>query len=170
MGVIARAGSPGDQQTHQFRPWAALSGERMGPWWVNIRPYPSSKRLHLDFKSNNIGIFTGNRGDCPFVALRSTDMTVGDSKAGFPVDDFFKISTLAGYGTKPKLTLYSRMRKLSSKNAGIFRYNPLSIKAAIPYTLLACQNHRHSGVAYGRYKKSVATASRSRWRHSMRQT
>ena len=79
-------------------------------------------------------------------------------------------STLAGYGTKPKLTLYSRIRKLSSKNAGIFRYNPLSIKAAIPYTLLACQNHRHSGVAYGRHKKSVATASRSRWRHSMRQT
>ena len=93
MGVIARAGSPGDQQTHQFRPWAALSGERVGPWWVNIRPYPSSKRLHFDFKSNNIGIFTGNRGDCPFVALRSTDMTVGDSKAGFPVDDFLRPSS-----------------------------------------------------------------------------
>ena len=71
---------------------------------------------------------------------------------------------------KPKLTLCSRIRKLSSKNTGIFRYNPLSIKGVIPYILLACQNHRHSGVAYGRRKKSVATASRSRWRHSMRQT
>ena len=56
---------------------------------------------------------------------------------------------------------------LSSKNTGIFRYNPFSIKAVIPYILLARQIHRHSGVAYGRRKKSVATASRSRWRHSM---
>ena len=78
--------------------------------------------------------------------------------------------SLDGYGTKPKLTLCSRIRKLSSKNTGIFRYNPLSIKAVIPYILLACQNHCHTGVAYGRHKKSVATASRSRWRHSMRQT
>ena len=69
---------------------------------------------------------------------------------------------------KAKLTLCSRIRKLSSINTGIFRYNPLSIKAVI--LLLACQSHRHSGVAYGRRKKSVATASRSRWRHSMRQT
>ena len=89
--------------------------------------------------------------------LRSTDMTVGDSLAVFPVDDF---CTLDGYGTKPKLTLCSRIRKLSSKNTGIFQYNPLSIKAVIPYILLACQNHRHSGVAYGHRKKSVATASR----------
>ena len=81
--------------------------------------------------------------------------------AGFPCGWFLQISTLDGYGTKPKLTLCSRIRKLSSKNTGIFRYNPLSLKAAIPYILLACQNHHHSGVAYGRRKKSVATASRS---------
>ena len=90
--------------------------------------------------------------------------------ASFPCGRFLWISTIDGYGTKPKLTLCSRIRKLSSKNTGIFRYNPLSIKGVIPYILLACQNHRHSGVAYGRREKSVATASRSRWRHSMRQT
>ena len=90
--------------------------------------------------------------------------------ASFPRGTFLWISTLDGNGTNPKLTLSSRIRKLSSKNTGIFRYNPLSIKGVIPYILLACQNHRHSGVAYGRRKKSVATASRSRWRHSMRQT
>ena len=32
-----------------------------------------------------------SRDNCPFVALRSTDMTVGDSCAGFPVDDFCKL-------------------------------------------------------------------------------
>ena len=35
-----------------------------------------------------------SRGDCPFVALRSTNMTVGDSKAGLPVDDFCKLVRL----------------------------------------------------------------------------
>ena len=39
----------------------------------------------------------------------------------------------------------------------------------ISYVLLACQIHRHSGVPYGRREKPVATASRSRWRHSIRQ-
>ena len=87
---------------------------------------------------------------------------------GFPCGRFLSISTLDGYRTNPTLTLCSRIRKLSSKNTGIFRYNPLSIKAV--YILLACQIHRHSGVAHGRRKNSVATASRSRWRHSMRQT
>ena len=70
----------------------------------------------------------------------------------------------------PKLTLCSRISKLSSKNKGIFRYNLFSIKTVIPYILLACQIQRHSGVASGRHKKSVATASRTRWRHSMCQT
>ena len=69
----------------------------------------------------------------------------------------------------PKLTLCSRIRKLSSKNTVIFLYNLLSINAVIRCILLACQNHRHSGVAYGRREKSVATASRSRWRHNVRQ-
>ena len=80
-----------------------------------------------------------SRGDCPFVALRSTDMTVGEWR--FPCGRCLKISTLDGYGTKPKLTLCSWIRRLSYKNTGIFRYNPLSIKAVIPYILidlLAC--------------------------------
>ena len=61
-----------------------------------------------------------SRDDCPFVALRSTDMTVGESSLVSPVDDFLLISTLDGYGTNPKLTLCSRIRKLSPKNTGIF--------------------------------------------------
>ena len=39
-----------------------------------------------------------SRGDCPFVALRSTDMTVGESSAGFPVDDFCKLVRLVDTG------------------------------------------------------------------------
>ena len=35
-----------------------------------------------------------SRGDCPLVALRSNDMTVGGSKTGFPVDDFCKLVRL----------------------------------------------------------------------------
>ena len=37
------------------------------------------------------------------------------------------------------------------------------MKPVIPYILLACQIHHHSGVAYGRREKPVATASRLRW-------
>ena len=43
-------------------------------------------------------------------------------------------------------------------------------KAVTPYILLVCQIHHHPGVAYGRRKKPVATASHSRWRHRIRQT
>ena len=44
-----------------------------------------------------------SRGDCPFVALRSTDMTVGDSKAGFPVNDFCKLVRLMDTGRNQNL-------------------------------------------------------------------
>ena len=44
-----------------------------------------------------------SRGDCPFVALRSTDMTVGDSLATFPVDDFCKLVRLMDTGRSPNL-------------------------------------------------------------------
>ena len=40
----------------------------------------------------------GSRGDCSFVALRSTDMTAGDSCAGLPVDDFCKLVRLMDTG------------------------------------------------------------------------
>ena len=39
-------------------------------------------------------ILEGSRGNCPLVALHSPDMTVGQSKAGFPVDDFCKLVSL----------------------------------------------------------------------------
>ena len=39
-----------------------------------------------------------SRGDCPFVALRSTDMTGRDSKAVFPVEDFCKLVRLMDTG------------------------------------------------------------------------
>ena len=113
------------------------------------------------YQGKEINRQTGSRGDCPFV-VRSTDMTVGELKVGFPVDDFCKLVRLMDTGWNQNLLYVPESQKLSSKNTGTFWYNQLSIKAVIPYILLACQNHRHSGVAYGHHKKSVATASRSR--------
>ena len=97
-------------------------------------------------------------------------MTVGQWTALFPVDDFCKLVCLMDMGRSQNLLCVPESESCPLKNTGKFRYNPLSIKAVIPYVLLACQNHCHSGVAYGRRKKLVATASRSCWRHSMRQT
>ena len=135
-------------------PYLGPVGPKWAPCWPHEPCYQGVYRIALAARV----ICRNSRGDCPFVALHSTDLTVGGSEGGFSCGRFLYISTLDGYGTKPKPSLCSRIRKLSSKNRGIFRYNPLSIKAVIPYILLACQNHRHSGVAYGRRKKSVATA------------
>ena len=94
--------------------------------------------------SQHSSLWSISRGDCPFVALRSSDMTVGQSKAGFPVDDFCKLVRLMDTRRiKPKLTLCSRIRKLSSKNMSIFWYNPLSIKAVIPLTRAGAPLHSH---------------------------
>ena len=40
---------------------------------------------------------------CPFVALRSTDMTVGESRADFPVDYFCKLVRLMDTGRSQNL-------------------------------------------------------------------
>ena len=44
-----------------------------------------------------------SRGDGPFVALRSTDMTDGDSKAVFHVDDIRKLVRLLDTGRSQNL-------------------------------------------------------------------
>ena len=44
-----------------------------------------------------------SRGDCPFVALRSTDMADGDSKAVFHVDDICKLVHLMDTGRSQNL-------------------------------------------------------------------
>ena len=46
----------------------------------------------------------------------------------------------------------------------------LSIKAVVPYILLTCQIHHHSGVTHGRREKSFAMASCSCWFHSKHHT
>ena len=47
-----------------------------------------------------------SRVDCPFVALRPTDTTVGDSLAVFPVDDFCKLVRLVQTGRRQKAKTY----------------------------------------------------------------
>ena len=42
-------------------------------------------------------------GDCPFIALRSTDMTVGQSKADYPVGDLCKLVRLMDAGRRQNL-------------------------------------------------------------------
>ena len=45
--------------------------------------------------------------------------------------------------------MFQNQKVVLYKHGQIFRYSTLCINAVIPYILLACQNHRHSGVAYG---------------------
>ena len=49
-------------------------------------------------RAHDVGSQATSRGDCPFVALRSTDMTVGRWMPAFPVDDFWKLVRLMDTG------------------------------------------------------------------------
>ena len=51
-------------------------------------------------QENTVGT---SRGDCPFVTLRSTDMTVGRWMPAFPVDDFCKLVCLMDTGRNQNL-------------------------------------------------------------------
>ena len=113
------------------------------------------------------GYFKGSRCNYPIIALCSTDRAVGGSCADFPVYDICKLIHLMDTGRSQNFLRVPETESCTLKNTGIFRYNPLSIKAVIPYILLACQIHCHYIVAYGRCEKLVATTSRSCWRHSI---
>ena len=84
-------------------------------------------------------------------------------KSRLPSGRYLWISALDEYGTKPKLILCSRIRKLSSKKRAYFDTIRISFwrvkSTATPVLHMAAIT-----------EKPVATVSSSRWCHSMRQT
>ena len=110
-----------------------------------------------------------SRCDGTFVALCSTDKAIGGPRPSVPVDDFYELiylmnnNALDGYGMDISR---SGIKKFNSKNMGTFQCNPFSIKAVIPFILLACLIHCHSVVTYGRREKPVAMSFRDKVSHT----